>query len=218
MKRVTKQAEPEAFADWKAKANEEWQPRYGDLQHPEKRALHSALLTEQGGVCCYCGRSISLADSHIEHFRPQEAREDLALDYGNLLASCIRETAPGAPLHCGHAKGSTFEEGLVISPQDVDCERRFIYSSQDGAIYPADKTDKSAIYMKELLKLDIGFLRDRRAEALKNVFDDEFVSSANEEELTRLANAYRTPDTAGRMTSFGHVLSRFAEQLLGQSV
>ena len=28
MKYVTKQAEPAMFAEWKAKANEEWQPSY----------------------------------------------------------------------------------------------------------------------------------------------------------------------------------------------
>ena len=126
MKWVKKQAEPTAFINWKSKANEEWEPSYDTLQNPEKRALHEALLTEQGQVCCYCGRTISLLDSHIEHFRPQETREDLALAYVNLHASCIREKSPGAPLHCGHAKGNDFDEGLVISPQDENCERRFI--------------------------------------------------------------------------------------------
>jgi len=188
------------------------------LQNPEKRALHEALLTEQGQVCCYCGRTISLLDSHIEHFRPQETREDLALAYVNLHASCIREKSPGAPLHCGHAKGNDFDEGLVISPQDENCERRFIYTSQDGAIHPTDRDDASAMYMVSLLKLDVGFLRDRRSEALKAVFDDEFVGSASDAELTHLAMAYRAPDAAGRMTSFGHVLSRFAEQLLGRPI
>jgi len=218
MKRVTKQAEPAVFTHWKAGANEAWQPVYGDLRNPEKRALHEALLSEQGHVCCYCGRTVSLADSHIEHFRPQETRKDLALAYENLHASCIRETSPGAPLHCGHAKGSALDEGLAISPLEADCEQRFIYSSRDGAIYPADRGDASAAYMVGLLKLDIRFLRDRRAEALMRVFDDEFVRSASDGELAQLARAFRTPDATGRMTSFGHVLSRFAEQLLGQPI
>lgn len=218
MKQVTKQAEPKVFTDWKAKANEEWQPSYNILRNPEKRELHEALLNEQGGVCCYCGRSISLTDSHIEHFRPQEAREDLALAYENLHASCLRETSPGAPLHCGHAKGSEFNENLAISPLDAECEQRFIYSSQDGAVYPANKGDASAMHMATLLNLDVHFLRDRRAEALKSVFDDAFVSSASDEELIQLAIAYRAPDSTGRKTSFGHVLSRFAEQLLRRPV
>lgn len=81
MKSITKGTEPSAFLAWKAKASDDWQPSYSILQKPEKQILHAALLAEQGGVCCYCGRSIALADSHIEHFRPQEARGDLALAY-----------------------------------------------------------------------------------------------------------------------------------------
>lgn len=216
MKRVIKGEEPQNFIDWKNKASDEWQPSYAVLQNPEKRVLHRALLAEQGHVCCYCGRSISLADSHIEHFRPQETREDLALKYVNLHASCIRETEPGAPLHCGHAKGHDFDESRAISPLDADCEQRFMYSARNGAVYPSDKGDAGALYMAGLLKLDIRFLRDRRAEALSNVFDDEFVTSASKDELIRLAHAYRQPDTQGRLTGFGHVLSRYAEQLLAQ--
>ena len=214
MKRVVKGAEPRAFADWKAKANEDWQPSYGTLQNPEKRALHEALLAEQEGVCCYCGRAISLADSHVEHFRPQETYEELALEYDNLHASCIRETEPGAPLHCGHAKGSDLDQAKSVSPLDLDCERRFMYSAQDGAVFPVDKNDESAVYMVGLLKLDVTFLRDRRAEALKSVFDNQFVSSATDDELIKLAEAYRRPDADGHLTGFGHVLSRYAEQLL----
>lgn len=215
MKRIIKGTEPSTFTDWKAKANEDWQPSYGDLQNPQKKVLHEALLAEQAGVCCYCGRAISLTDSHIEHFRPQESYENLALDYANLYASCIRQNDPGTPRHCGHAKGNDFDERKALSPLELSCEQRFIYSAHDGAILPAAPGDECAAYMVGLLKLDIRFLRNQRAEALKSVFDDEFVSSATDEDLARLAQAYREPDAQGRLTSFGHVLSRYAEQLLG---
>src|SRR5690606_34973565 len=110
--------------------------------------------------------------------------------------------------------GGNFEESKAISPLDLECEQRFIYSASNGAIYPSNKADESASYMAGLLRLDIKFLRDRRAEALKHAFDDEFVSSATDDDFRKLAQAYRQPDTDGRLTSFGHVLSRYAEQLL----
>lgn len=218
MRRVIKATEPQEFTEWKAKENAEWQPSYAALQNPEKRALHDALLAEQGWTCCYCGRLIAREASHIEHFRPQESRADLALEYANLHASCIRETGPGAPLHCGHAKGSDYDDEKAISPLEDGCEQRFIYSSKDGAIFSADKADEAAKYMVGLLRLDLAFLNDRRAEALKSAFDDDFVRSATDDELVKLAQAYRVPDGTGRMTSFGHVLSRYAEQLLGARV
>lgn len=210
MRHYVKGAAPESFDVWKTQANDDWQPSYGNLQNPEKRALHQALLDEQGQLCCYCGRRIGLADSHIEHFRPQEQREDLALHFDNLLASCIRETEPGAPLHCGHAKGHDFDEAQHVSPLDPTCEGRFGYLLT-GAIL---SKDEGASYMAALLKLDIEFLRNRRGEALARVFDTAFIESATAEELQILAHAYRTPDATGRRESFGHVLARFAEQML----
>lgn len=211
MRHVLKGAPPADFEAWKAKANDDWQPNYGNLQNPEKRHLHKALLDEQGQVCCYCGRSITLGDSHIEHFRPQEQRLDLDLAFENLFASCIRETGPGAPLHCGHAKGHEFDEARHVSPLDPACERRFTYSLA-GAILPLDD---AARYMVELLSLDIEFLRNRRLEVLRRVFDDAFIASATDAELQSLAQAYREPDAVGRRESFGHVVARYAEQLHG---
>jgi uncharacterized protein (TIGR02646 family) len=194
---------------WKAQANEDWQPNYAKLQNPEKRGLHQALLDEQGWLCCYCGRGISLVDSHIEHFRPQEQREDLELSYENLFASCIRETAPSLPLHCGHAKAHYFDEAQHVSPLDPGCERRFGYSLA-GAILPMDD---GATYMSKLLKLDIEFLKNRRTEALNKVFDAAFIASATPEELQALAQAFRAPGADGRREGFDHVLARYAEQL-----
>lgn len=68
--------------------------------------------------------------------------------------------------------------------------------------------------MVGLLKLDIEFLRNRRREALASVFDAAFIDSATHEELQILGQAYRTPDSTGSRDSFGHVLARFAEQML----
>lgn len=218
MKRVRKQASPAPFEAWKALANAEWQPTYAVLQNPEKRALHDALLADQGYVCCYCGRSVDRDDSHIEHFRPQESHDALALDYTNLLASCIRETQPGAPLHCGHAKSHDFDEVRSISPLDEDCEQRFLYVAGSGEIKAKSTADAAADYMIKLLKLDIQFLCNRREEVLKQVFDAAFVADATEDELERLALAYRQRRADGRLDGFGHVLARYAEQLLGRPV
>ena len=218
MKHVSKQASPALFEAWKAQANDDWQPTYAALQNPEKRVLHDALLAEQGHVCCYCGRSVSRDDSHIEHFRPQDGHDDLALEYANLFASCIRETQPGAPLHCGHAKGHDFDETRAISPLSEGCEQRFMYVAGNGDIKALDSSDAPAEYMIGLLKLDLQFLCNRREEMLKRVFDAEFVAAATDDELERLARAYRQRRADDRLDGFGHVLARYAEQLLGRPV
>ena len=213
MKHVKKAAAAPVLDAWKASANLEWQPTYSNLQNPEKHDLHTALLAEQGWVCCYCGRSVAQQDSHIEHFRPQSQRPDLALSYENLHASCIRETDPGTPLHCGHAKGSEFNETRHISPLDPACEARFIYSF-DGQIIATGVADTEATYMVHLLKLDIAFLRDRRQQAIRLVFDPIFLATVTDDELRVLRDSFRRYDENGRASSFGHVLSRVAEQRL----
>jgi uncharacterized protein (TIGR02646 family) len=213
MKQVRKGTAPQAFAKWTESTNDDWVPTYNNLQNPEKRSLQEALLTEQGWVCCYCGRSISQQDSHIEHFRPQEFFGHLALTFENLHASCIRETEPGTPLHCGHAKRNEFDEALQISPIDPGCEARFLYT-YEGKIMAVDAADQQAAYMVRLLKLDIPFLSSRREEEIRQVFDPQFLASVTAGELSLLRDTFRAHDDAGRAQSFGHVLARFAEQRL----
>lgn len=210
MKYVCKQAPPESFELWKARANEDWQPTYTDLRNPEKAELQEHLLAEQGWVCCYCGRRVTEEDSHIEHFRPQERYGDQALRYENLLASCIRATNPGSPLHCGHAKENQFDEQRMLSPLQNDCEMRFSYAL-DGQVIPAD--DRAA-YTRDLLKLDIAFLCNRRQELLRRVFDEAFLESVDDGELERLQEAFQRRDEDGKLPDFGHVVARFATQLM----
>lgn len=56
MKHIVKAEEPEELVNWKALANEDWQPTYDDLRGTEKRAVKNSLMAEQGYICCYCER------------------------------------------------------------------------------------------------------------------------------------------------------------------
>jgi uncharacterized protein (TIGR02646 family) len=212
MKKVFKGSEPASFTHWKASTNEDWAPTYPTLQNPEKRELHHSLLLEQGFFCCYCGRDIDADSSHIEHFRPQEYFVELALEYHNLHASCIRETKPGSPLHCGHVKGNWFVEADHISPLEEGCEQRFRYLLT-GAIQAADTVDSAAVKMIDVLALDIGYLNNRRQEVIQRVFDPTFVESASDEDFKMLMTALRS-NPLSEQQAFDHVVARFSEQLL----
>ena len=213
MKHITKEPPPADFEAWKGQANENWQPTYDDLQNPEKRNLHRALLAEQGSVCCYCGRSIGLDDSHIEHFRPQERYAALQLDYANLHASCLRGQQRTMPRHCGHAKDNRFDEAQHIAPADATCERRFMYTLR-GEIIPTDPDDNRARYVTELLALDAPALRHLREEVLSRTLDATFLASATTAEMTKLRDGFRLRDDTGKLPDFGHVVARYAEQSL----
>lgn len=214
MKRVFKGTEPASFTEWKNSANAEWSPTYPTLQNPQKRELHNSLLLEQGFFCCYCGRETDADSSHIEHFKPQEHYEELALEYQNLHASCLRETKPGNPLHCSHRKGNWFDEAHYISPMDAQCEQRFRYL-RTGEIQPTDSDDLPATKMIEVLALDIAYLNHRRQNIIRRLFDDEFITQASDEDLTFLVAAIRSAETHDQK-AFDHVIARYAEQLLSR--
>lgn len=115
MRTVFKGTEPESLIEWKALANDDWQPTYDELRHPQKGDLHQALLREQMFCCCYCGVQIDATNSHIEHYRPQERHVDLALDYQNLHASCLRalKKHPVVPLHLRPQQGQRIRRRRV---------------------------------------------------------------------------------------------------------
>jgi uncharacterized protein (TIGR02646 family) len=212
MRRVIKGEEPVAFTSWKELESEEWKPAYANLQNPQKQELHASLLREQGRTCCYCGREIDLDTSHIEHFRPQHPYIALSLDYENLFASCIRETDPGSPLHCGHLKGNWFDEQSYISPLDQDCELQFSYTL-DGQII---SQTPAASTMIDVLGLGKTFLGARRNDALAGVFDDQFLTTVSIQDLRKIVVAFREQH-GGDFTPLFHVIARYAEQLIASA-
>jgi len=208
MRHIRKGAEPSELTDWKLLENEDWTPTYPTLQNPQKAILKSQLLAEQFFTCCYCGRSINSSDSHIEHFRPQEAAPELQLKYSNLLASCIRETPKNSQLHCGHLKDSWFEENLAISPLDETCESRFSYLLT-GVIHTSQTEDVPAQTMIEVLGLNSEYLKNRREAALQGAFDASFLETTTINELDSLIEGFSQP-IEGKLQSFYHVIVRFA--------
>lgn len=184
---IQKEKEPETVVNWKKKFKnrKKRRPVYEDIKgEPEKQVLKEALILEQKYLCCYCCNRISGSHAHIEHFVPRCIRQDLSLEYGNLHASCQGEK--GDMKHCGHAKGNAYEEGLLISPLDPECEKRFSYGI-DGEIKPADNRDRGAEYTIRVLALNDERLKRARAEAMwaAGVF---FADSA--EERKRLTDQF----------------------------
>jgi uncharacterized protein (TIGR02646 family) len=179
MKQIKKGEEPQAFTAWKALANDDWQPSYKDLRNPEKAIVKTALMEEQGYICCYCEQELVATDSHIEHLLPQDSYPDKALDFSNMLCSCQDQIKKGEPRHCGNLKG---DDELEISPLDEDCESYFKYT-YDGYIEPINEKAQTTI---KKLGLDIAKLNAQRREAIEPFID----GLLTEEELTEFVSAY----------------------------
>lgn len=170
MKRIIKGPEPGEFADWKSDDRMAHRPNWNRPSAAVKSIVHESLMREQGFICCYCEGQVTIHDSHVEHFRPKNRYHHLQLDYSNLLCSCLREQLRGEPSHCGHRKGSWFDEEMLISPLQEDCETRFTFTA-DGRIHPRSSCDVAALTTIRKLALDLPKLNALRAAAVDALCD-----------------------------------------------
>ena len=197
MKHIAKDGEPKAFADWKALSNDDWQPTYGDLAGELKKAVKKALMAEQGHICCYCERRLNDDDSHIEHFRPQSDPAVDPLDFGNLLCSCQNQIKKGEPRHCGNLKDAWFDQHLLVSPLDPDCENRFAFTG-DGEIKSLVDNDLAAAETIKNLGLDIPKLNALRSKAIEPFLDD----GLSHQEMQAFVTGYLNRDASGQFGEF----------------
>ena len=179
MKRIAKKGEPVKFSIWKERDRMAHRPRWNRVPAPIRKSIHESLMREQGFICCYCESRIRMEDSHIEHFRPKKGFPDRQLDYGNLHCSCQRDLSPGEPRHCGLRKGSWFDENLLLSPLEADCEDRFRFTA-NGDVFPRSIGDAAAKITIEKLGLDLPKLRALRAAAIDALY------TLSNEEIERL--------------------------------
>jgi uncharacterized protein (TIGR02646 family) len=197
MKHIVKGPEPKEYIEWKAKACDDWQPTYNDLSGNVKDAVKKALMEEQGHICCYCERRLSIDDSHIEHFRPQSEPAVDPLDYSNMLCSCQHRLKKGEPRHCGNLKDHWFDDRLLISPFESHCESRFAFSA-DGRIRPSRDGDVAAETTITKLGLGIPKLNALREKAIEPFLDE----SLEPDELARFILGYLEPATSGYLGEF----------------
>lgn len=208
MKHISKQSEPKKFSEWKALANDDWKPTYGELRGEVKEAVKKSLMEEQGCICCYCEQRLDFNDSHIEHFQPQHDPKVDALDYSNILCSCQDRIKKGDPRHCGNLKGDYFDSEMLISPLDKGCEKRFSFNG-DGIIHPADAKDKAASVTIEKLGLSLPILNDARNKAIEPFLDD----SLTDDQFQEFVDGYLRKDRNGILGEFWTTI----HQLFGAS-
>lgn len=197
MKHIVKRQEPGEFSAWKERANEDWQPAYGDLAGSTKQAVKQALMVEQGFICCYCEQELTDDDSHIEHFRPQSDPAVDPLDFANMLCSCQNQLKQGEPRHCGNLKGDWFDEERLVSPFDPACEACFAFTGM-GLINLARMGDAAAAETIRQQGLDIPKLNDLRAKAIAPFLDDALSQS----EFEQFVAGYFRKDATGRYQPF----------------
>ena len=213
---INKEEEPDEILNWKKKFKNvnKRNANYDDISKDHnfikgnqtaKDVLKESLIREQRGICCYCCSQISHAGSHIEHFRPKGRQEyhAFSLSYKNLHASC--QGIYGSKETCGHNKHGEFDEQLMISPLEDNCETYFTYN-EFGEISAKDNNER-AKYTIKVLKLDDERLTKAREIAIEasGVLDIK-----NDEDRNVYQELYRTTDSNGTLPEFCDAISYLA--------
>lgn len=168
MKYIVKRTSPASLEAYKATEG----ACYNDMPQNVKEDVRQSLVSEQGGICCYCGKRI-LPDYHsiIEHLYPKGLKQyrHLQLEYSNLLCSCdggesdrtgkTKSEKRKFPSFCDDKKNNRV---LNLTPLDPTCEEQFSYD-EEGHIYGKTDAAQEAI---DILGLDCSPLVDLRRAAI----------------------------------------------------
>ena len=193
---------PAELCTWKiVQGDNGIEPKYGDLQHPERSATMNSLFAEQTGQCVYCGRGIVLTKQgryHIEHFRPRSKYPWLQLDYTNLFLSCGPDNERGIRQSCGAHKDDWFDEASHISPDSEACAEHFWFRVS-GEIVGDDTPE--AKEMISVLNLNHPELVAERQVMIEDVERELRIGTP----LDELCQGYSHKDHNGMRLSFANV-------------
>ncbi len=169
MRAITKLTEPPSLAQHRATARADYD-NYGD-----KDKLRGQLVSEQRGLCCFCGGRI-VADSSrmkIAHWLPKTPNPQHQLDYWNLLGACLGNE--GQPLKKQHCDTHQRNDRLSRNPANPDHRiEDFIQYLPDGEIRSHDPVLAQELGCKKadgefeegVLNLNLSFLRTNRKKSL----------------------------------------------------
>jgi uncharacterized protein (TIGR02646 family) len=155
-------------------------------QSDGKNHVQESLLKEQGFICAYCMRRISMP-AKIEHWITREKcntdkMPSFTLNYDNLLAVCNGTTTINGTIfeHCDQSRSKSNRE-LTINPIDERSIKQIKFL-KNGAIESDDKNISEDINQDKALNLNTLFLRDAR----RNVYESV-------KELIRIKCRNKTP-------------------------
>jgi uncharacterized protein (TIGR02646 family) len=142
------------------------------------------VVKEQGFICCYCMKIITMNNSTIEHFLPESLYKEEVANYYNLFLSCnYSKGKPKKFHHCDTSDGAKAEKIIPKYISHPKCETFFAYNAI-GEILPycefksidsciknyKELTDEQKMVLAtiEVLKLNVDSLKENR----KEVYDE----------------------------------------------
>lgn len=159
MKAVVKSDEPKSLTEHRLRHG-----RFDEIGD-WKADLQAGLLSEQGGLCCYCMSRIERNSMKVEHLRCQERHGDQSLDYDNLLAAC--KGGEGKPRDMQHCDTHKANEDISLDPTAV-AEHMFRFLG-DGRLECSSHAHRRDV--DDVLNLNVDSLVRARKDAFDACFD-----------------------------------------------
>lgn len=186
---------------------------YSNLSGKPKEAVQVSLLEEQGCLCAYCMRRISLENVQIEHYLPQHPQSEnydpaLTIDYRNMLAVCSgnkKQAGKFENLTCDQHRKNT---PLTVDPLDRTSIDKIKYKT-DGTIYSDDPAINKDLDSTLNLNCPASYLKANRKAALdriKRELHDKFPEKkVPKQQLERRLKQFQAK-TDGRYAEFAGVI------------
>ena len=201
MKRIIKGQEPVSFIQFKQENEKAGvKLRYDrNLGREQRTPIKKALLKEQGYICAYTLKRITVESCHIEHLKPEELcrkhmEQGIAtvsdLDYGNMVACFPKEAPKGIQKekYFGAIKKDDKwqNDGKdYVLPLQMNCEDNFKYYKSGEVKGTTDKGRNTV----SLLALDDPILIDERKKAI-----DSFIGKSSPMKKARTTQAISEVD------------------------
>jgi uncharacterized protein (TIGR02646 family) len=146
-------------------------PHHNYGNYKEKDELRTALLKEQGFICCYCMKRVQEPTEDkmvIEHFKAfaiyngQNGFPDLTLDFTNLLGSCTG--GENGSKHLRHCDETKKKAELLINPMDKSMMQKIRFNSE-GIVSVKEENDSDKTLNHNLnttLNLNVQTLKEER--------------------------------------------------------
>lgn len=211
MREISKGDEPALLTAWK-RANPH--ARYPAVPSEHRRAIRTACITEQFGLCAYCCQSIDVDTAHNEHIAAQDTAPNRTLDYLNIVASCQ------TPSQCGHRRGTQF---LPLTPLMAECETelKFYLSGRVEGLTERAKTSISTLNLGDTLESNRGLIGKRKAlvEAIifSELLEPEGLAAEDDDLLVMLMDNLQTPDDHQCLQAFSPVLVNVLRHFLART-
>ena len=164
MRAIAKGPEPPSLTAHRKTSHSDYE------NYDHKDALRHALITEQGGICCYCMGRIrnDPTTTKIEHWNCQRYHRAEQLLYQNLLGACLGgQGQPPQKQHCDTRKR---DQDLIWNPANPNhhIETRIEYGA-DGSIRSNDVGFNTQL--NDLLNLNLPFLKNNRKELFDGILE-----------------------------------------------